>query len=179
MRRAGILSCRILYFERDAAGAYRRPRQYPQLAAASVSSHDLPPLKGYWQARDIDWRERIGLQPAVGQARQQREAEKAGLLSLLRRERLISEGSAGSSKDLREAVHRLIARSASAVVLIQLEDLIEAAEQMNLPGTTTEHPNWRRRLHRRVEDIFADLEIKRVLHAVRNERARSRVARDL
>ncbi len=44
------------------------------------------------------------------------------------------------------AVHRLLARSPALVVVAQLEDALGVVEQANLPGTTDEHPNWRRKL---------------------------------
>jgi 4-alpha-glucanotransferase len=34
-----------------------------------------------------------------------------------------------------------------------MEDALEAAEQVNLPGTVDEHPNWRRRLAVSLEDL--------------------------
>jgi len=40
---------------------------------------------------------------------------------------------------------KLLARSASQLALAPVEDLIGVMEQTNLPGTTNEHPNWRRR----------------------------------
>jgi 4-alpha-glucanotransferase len=178
MRRAGILSCRILYFERNRAGSFRSARQYPRLAAASIASHDLPPLRGYWEGRDIEWRASIGHEADAAGAHRTRQAEKAALLARLRREQLFADGSGSWSNTLHEAVHRFIARTASVLALIQLEDLVAAKEQMNLPGTTTEHPNWRRRLNRRVQDIFADPQVKRLLAGIRRER-RSRVARHL
>jgi 4-alpha-glucanotransferase len=37
-------------------------------------------------------------------------------------------------------------RAVSPLALIPLEDLLERREQVNVPGTVAEHPNWRRRL---------------------------------
>ena len=56
MRRAGLMSCRVLYFERAPDGAFLAPAAYPRQALVSVSTHDLPTLKGYWTGRDIRWR---------------------------------------------------------------------------------------------------------------------------
>ena len=47
MNRAGILSCRVLYFERTGSGGYTAPAAYPEAAVASVSTHDLATLKGW------------------------------------------------------------------------------------------------------------------------------------
>jgi (1->4)-alpha-D-glucan 1-alpha-D-glucosylmutase len=44
------------------------------------------------------------------------------------------------------ALHAYIARSPARVLVAQLEDVLGVLDQANLPGTTNEHPNWRRRL---------------------------------
>ncbi len=44
------------------------------------------------------------------------------------------------------AIHRFAAASASAVVLLQADDLAGETEAVNLPGTDRERPNWRRRV---------------------------------
>ena len=44
---AGILSYRLLWFERDAAGNFRAPGEYPARALAATTTHDLPTLAGF------------------------------------------------------------------------------------------------------------------------------------
>ena len=39
-----------------------------------------------------------------------------------------------------------IARSPARVLVVQPEDVLGVREQVNLPGTSSEHPNWRRKL---------------------------------
>ena len=39
-----------------------------------------------------------------------------------------------------------LARTPCRLVAVQAEDILGLEEQANLPGTTVEHPNWRRRL---------------------------------
>jgi 4-alpha-glucanotransferase len=53
------------------------------------------------------------------------------------------EGTASESVD---AMHHALAAVHSALVLLQIENLLEIELQPNLPGTTTEFPNWRQRL---------------------------------
>ena len=38
-------------------------------------------------------------------------------------------------------------------LVVQLEDIIGALDQTNLPGTTTQHPNWRRKLGLSLEQV--------------------------
>jgi 4-alpha-glucanotransferase len=40
---------------------------------------------------------------------------------------------------------RFVARTPAKLAVLPLEDVLGLQAQPNLPGTTTEHPNWRRR----------------------------------
>ena len=93
MAEANILSYRVLFFEREPeTGAFLPPSAYPELALAVVGSHDLPTLRGWWEGRDLDLKEQLGLFPEPGEAsrqRQTRERDRIQLLEALRRERLL------------------------------------------------------------------------------------------
>ena len=187
MAAAQILSYRVLAFERRPDGAFLPPGEYPPLAAAASATHDIATLKGYWLGRDLDWRRRLRLYPdaAVAAAETEGRAEdrgrllaalaQAGLLAPEATETALSPA-AGEPRfpaRLLEAILAFLGRAASRLLLVQLEDLIGEAEQANLPGTIEEHPNWRRRLPRPLEDILADPEFRRLLRLVARERAAS------
>ena len=77
MAAANILSYRVLFFEQDIeTGEFDPPESYPPLALAVVGSHDLPTLRGWWEGRDLDIKERLGLFPGAGEARRQRETRE-------------------------------------------------------------------------------------------------------
>lgn len=46
MAAARVFSCRVLYFEDD-------PQQYPRDAVAAAGTHDLPPLRLYWEKNGL------------------------------------------------------------------------------------------------------------------------------
>jgi len=52
---------------------------------------------------------------------------------------------AGATSAVADAAAGFLARAQSCLALLPLEDALGLDEQPNLPGTTTEHPNWRRR----------------------------------
>ncbi|RYF39641.1 MAG: 4-alpha-glucanotransferase, partial [Comamonadaceae bacterium] len=56
----GILGIRALWFQREGQ-AFMPPAAWPADAMATTSTHDLATVAGWWVARDIDWRERLGL----------------------------------------------------------------------------------------------------------------------
>jgi 4-alpha-glucanotransferase len=163
---AGMLSCRVLWFERDGE-RFRRPDEYPRAALASVSTHDLPTVKGYLAGTDIDWRADIGGHDAATrqEAMAARDSDKAALEKTLARAGMGDEPVA-------VALHRFLAASTAALALVQMEDLAGALEQPNLPGTLDEHPNWRRRLDQPVEDMFASPLARDILAAMREHRPR-------
>src|SRR5207253_9907985 len=51
----GILSSKVLYFERDRRG-FKPAIDYPPLALATANTHDMATLAGWWNEPDIDLR---------------------------------------------------------------------------------------------------------------------------
>lgn len=163
---AQILSYRVFYFERQWDGSWKPPSSYPPASLAVVTTHDLPTLAGYWMGEDI--RVRAGLKllsdpQAQSRAWDERQAEKARILSALKGEGLLPEGvtedpaSAPTlSPDLCRAIYSYLARTPSWIVLVSLDDLIGEVQQANVPGTVDQHPNWSRKLTVNLEDIFRD-----------------------
>ncbi|MDQ3126297.1 MAG: 4-alpha-glucanotransferase, partial [Pseudomonadota bacterium] len=54
---------------------------------------------------------------------------------------------------LSAAAHAFLARSPSALAMAQLDDLTDEADPVNVPTTSDEHPNWRRRLSVTLEEM--------------------------
>jgi 4-alpha-glucanotransferase len=173
MEGAGLLSCRVLYFERDVDQAFLPPEHYPEAALSSVSTHDLPTLKGFWTYRDIAWRELLEMLPgadAAASAREERSRDRVLLLRALERARLLPAGLDPERppdelpEELILAVHRFLARAPCRLLMVQLEDALGEGEQPNLPGSSEGHPNWRRRSRLGVE-AFADDPLVRAIAA--------------
>jgi 4-alpha-glucanotransferase len=168
----GILSYRLFYFARDwSTGAFLRPDQHPREALVAIGTHDLPPLAGFWRGADIDERERLGLYPDEGAGERERwyrgEA-RARMAEALRAEGFAAEP--GDEFPPAEAVHRFVARSAGRLMLVSFEDMLGLTESVNVPGTTSECPNWRRKLPASVAELLADERSARVVAALREER---------
>jgi len=165
LNEAGILSSRVLYFERQNDG-YKPPRDYPVHAAVSVSTHDLATLAGFWEGLDLAAKASLGLFKAPeeeSKAWSARTHDKRQLLYALAGEGLLPAGIDPEAADrlawtteLTAAVHAYLARSPSALFMVQLDDLAGQRHQANLPGSIGEYPNWRRRLPRPLEELLAD-----------------------
>jgi 4-alpha-glucanotransferase len=157
MADANILSYRVLFFEQDGAtGGFLPPSAYPRQALAVAGSHDLPTLRGWWEGRDLDLKERLGLFPDPENAASQREArerDRIQLLAALRREGLLREDEEPHAGGLSRAVHAWLARTPSMLAMAQIDDLTGEADPVNVPATSTEHPNWRRRQQMTLEEL--------------------------
>ncbi|WP_426153961.1 4-alpha-glucanotransferase [Pseudomonas sp. DC3000-4b1] len=154
-----ILGMRVLLFEQHHTGAFKPLLDYPDNALATTSTHDLPPLKGWWRANEIDWTRRLELIDAQTeeQWRQTRVHEKNGLEHILRQdpENFSDEQRAEDLADrVIDASVRFLGHTRAPLVLLPLEDALGVVEQPNLPGTVDEHPNWRRRLSPDAADLL-------------------------
>ena len=58
------------------------------------------------------------------------------------------------------AAHAFLASTPSMLALLQVDDLSGEREPVNLPATSTEHPNWRRRQALTLEELAASPEWK-------------------
>jgi glycogen debranching enzyme GlgX/4-alpha-glucanotransferase len=178
MEARGLLSYRVLWFERDGE-AFRPPSAYPSLAAACVSTHDLPTLAGWWIGADIAERVVLGLSDAAEAAAAQaaRRREKDSVLAALAAQGLIASASAYDpaaplAPALAGAIHAFISATACLLDLVQADDLAGETVAVNLPGTDAERPNWRRRIAVESGALWSTPISAAVLEAVR-ERSRT------
>jgi 4-alpha-glucanotransferase len=157
MAQANVLSYRVLFFEQDSeSGAFRPPAAYPRLSLAVSGNHDLPTFSGWWAMTDIELKQRLGLYPAPDEAAHQRSRrgrDKERLVEALRREGLIKDEQEPQLDDLVRAAHRFLGRCRSLLAMVQLDDLTGELDQVNVPATSYQHPNWRRRLSLCLEDL--------------------------
>ncbi len=152
MTAAGLLSYRVVWFERWESGLFKAAKTYPKAALATVSTHDLATIRGFLSGRDIDWRETVGQLDAAAatSARRERPKDIKKLCDALVHEKLL-DGKGPEAVVI--ALHRFLARTPAALAMVQLEDLEGAVEQPNLPGTIDEHPNWRRRMQGSLDEL--------------------------
>lgn len=132
------LSCRLLWFEREP------PREYPELAMASVTTHDLPTIAGLWSGADEAAERAIGL--TVGDEMQRLREHLHGLLDV---------SDAAAMDDVIEGAYRRLAEAPSRIVTATLEDAQAVAERPNMPGTIDQWPNWSLALPQDIETMIA------------------------
>ncbi len=174
---AAIYSYRVLMFEKNEDGSFRRPADYPRRALATVSTHDLPPLYSFWSGSDIRLRDQLGLYPDEETGRQMnaaRSRDRSAVIEALRTNGIDVADAAALTPDLAVAIHRFLARSESAVVMVQPEDWLGMTTPVNIPGTmSSAYPNWSRKLNESVDDMFDHPTARRVFSAMNTERGRA------
>jgi 4-alpha-glucanotransferase len=142
LRRRGSLSYRLLWFEGS------DPARWPRDAIAAVGTHDLPTVAGIWTLREPEQR-----------------------LHHLR-EKLVSITHLPDTTapiDVAVSAYTALARGRPRIVLASLEDALGVTERPNVPGTTTEFPNWRLALPSSVEEIERSDGVNRIGDAMKAE----------
>lgn len=182
LARFGILSYRLLYFEKNKDGSFRRHEEYPRQALVSSTTHDLPTLAGFWVGADIDARHAAGTisETEFGQQVANRASEKQKMLDLLFAQELLDPGLPRQQDaypeltgPLHNAVVGFLAMTPSELLAINQEDLTKELNQQNLPGTTWQYPNWGRKMRFTVEELNSHAEARGYAAMLRNWVARS------
>jgi 4-alpha-glucanotransferase len=164
MERYGMLSYKLFYFEKVDGGMPRPPAGYARQALVSSTTHDLPTLAGFWAARDIDARLEAGVLSADLHVRQRQEriTEKRLMLEALIREGFLPPDfplHAAHWTELTGELHNAIigwlVSTPSLLMLLNQEDLTKEADQQNVPGTTWQYPNWKRKMRYTIEDLHS------------------------
>lgn len=145
---SGILSSRVMLFERDPNGGFLPPATYARQALASFTTHDLPTLRGWRSGLDIDMRNCFFDAPNPEAAHIIREHEARALNEALEDESLLPANL--NTSRMHHAVLRFMARTPALLLTIQAEDIVNEAHQPNLPGPDHGYPNWRRRMEESV-----------------------------
>jgi 4-alpha-glucanotransferase len=135
LRATRVLSYRLLWFEQDP------PAEYPELALAAVTTHDLPTIAGLWSGADLQAQEQLGLEP-----------NREGASKI--RERLRSMASLSDKTPIEEVITRayeLLAQAPSVIVTATLEDALAQEERPNMPGKPED--SWCRALPESLEQL--------------------------
>ncbi len=97
----------------------------------------------------------------------ERAREKQKMLDALIQLKLLPDGFPRNASDVPElngelhnAIVGFLASTPSKLMVLNQEDLLKETEQQNLPGTTSEYPNWRRKMRCTVEELWTSAEVE-------------------
>ena len=131
----GLWSYQVMLFEREQGGGFRHPTHYRADALTTFNTHDLPTFAGWMSGHDLRTKHALNIDP--GEHDDARSHSRRMLTEAVR--------AIGSGEDF-AGVAAFLAQTPSRLVMVALEDVLGLEDQVNIPGTTSEHPNWRRRL---------------------------------
>jgi 4-alpha-glucanotransferase len=146
MSKRNMLSYRVMWFERAP------PSSYPRLSLATVTNHDLPTIAGVWTGADVEEQQRV-----LGSS----NVDGANAI----RERLRKLASCPDDTPVEEVIERayaLLADAPNMVKIATLEDALAVRRRPNMPGTTTERPNWSLPLPLSIEALERDPLVTRI-----------------
>lgn len=177
---SGIYSNLLFYFEKASPDSYRAPQHYNPRSLAMLANHDVPTLAAWWDGSDLLLRRSLNLiadETRMSHEISHRQAEKKQILQLLESQWLLPADRFGPDqleKDmditLAAALMRCIARSSAMMVSVQLEDLILLKLPVNIPGTSDEYKNWRRKMPDNLLTIMDTESVRPMLESLRVER---------
>ncbi len=170
----GVLGMQVLWFEREDDGSFVPPARWRRQAAAMTGTHDLATVAGWWRGRDIDWNAKLGRgDGSEAESRAERAADRKQLWQAFRASGAASGGAQPAPDDagpVADAALAHVGSTPSELAVIPLEDIAGLVEQPNLPGTTDQHPNWRRRMPSATADLLAEPAVARRLRLLDESR---------
>jgi 4-alpha-glucanotransferase len=141
----GVWSYQVMLFERTDDGAFAAPESYRPNALVTFATHDLPTFAGWRAHRDLDVKRALNIEP--GESEEDRDRSLEAL-----RQALVRHGFTDTDFP---SVASYLADTPSRLLVISMEDLLGVNEQVNVPGTVDEHPNWRRPVPVLLEELAA------------------------
>ncbi|CAG8998317.1 MAG: 4-alpha-glucanotransferase [Candidatus Celerinatantimonas neptuna] len=164
----GIHSYRIFFFSQAPDGGYISPQYYPEQALAALTTHDMATLKGFWHCEDLKLGQQLGLYPDPIHLKKLFDGRlycKQRILDSLHGHHSIPQWIGHDAawvpmdQTLSYGMQTHMARGNSALLSLQLEDWLDMEQPVNIPGTSQEYPNWRRKLNQTLEQMFSDPQI--------------------
>jgi len=154
-------------------------REVPDTAVASLNTHDMPPFAAYWTGLDIDDRRALGLLDDRGAEKEleSRAELRRILVDLWRRHGVLGDETSQKTMNTEAALQAclaMLADSDAPILLVNLEDLWLETRPQNVPGTSTERPNWRRLARFSFEEFAQSPAVLDILHRINHARRKSK-----
>ncbi len=177
---SNIFTNKLFYFEKSENGDFKAPGAYESHSLAMLTNHDVPTLASWWVGSDLELRQRLHLlEEGVDYSvvLNQRQLEKRRLLRWLLSMNLIEHDvveqfmNSPMTRELAAAILHGVSQCSSQLFVAQLEDLELLEDPVNVPGTSTEYPNWQRKLVVPLEELMGDSQVQALLQVIAAERS--------
>lgn len=176
MRGAGGLSFRLFCYEKN-GDRLKTPDQYDRSCLIMTGSHDMPTLSAVWSGADLKLMHRLDLisDERLNSDLNKRAYERKIYLEALSTQGLYVEWEALTRFEetpewLVTGIYDYLARSNGMIMLMRLEDVLFQEDQVNVPGTYLEYPNWRFKLPVSLEELNTHPTLQHVLSLIHSHR---------
>lgn len=166
LKRFKMMSYRLFYFERNYPDpSFLPPDKYPEMAVCALTTHDLPTITGYWKARDLEVKKKIGQFKDENKYKEkitERERDRKLIIEALKSKGFISADYADKdiipemNTELCLAIYRYLASTPCKLILVSLDDIIGTVDQQNMPGTIDSYPNWIQKIPLSLKMLISD-----------------------
>jgi 4-alpha-glucanotransferase len=138
-----ILGTMMLWFANRPDGTPLPPARWRRACMATVGTHDVPPVAGFVTGDQVTVRARLGLltKPLERERAESRltlDRWRAALVA----EGLLPPGPTPGPAEFTVALYGFLGRTPSLLAGVSLADAVGDVRTQNIPGTSTEYPNW-------------------------------------
>jgi 4-alpha-glucanotransferase len=156
----GILGTEVLWFAAAPDGGPLPPGDWRRRCMATVGTHDVPTVAGFWTGDQVTVRAGLGLLTRPQEEERDRSAATVSSWSAaLAAAGLVPPGGPRSVAEFTVGLYGYLARTPALLVGVSLADAVGDTRSQNIPGTVDEYPNWRVPLcdHEGVPVLLEDL----------------------
>jgi 4-alpha-glucanotransferase len=181
MQAQNIFCFRIFRYEKR-FDTYLTPFEYEKNCVVVTGTHDMSPFPSFWRGTDLKFLEKFAgwNEEKIRFESDERATERKEIILALAKQGIFFADTVQEDfpvlqgKELPAqtvpAVYRFLSDSNSKILLVQLEDVFGQEYQMNIPGTTSEYPNWRYKLEIKLEDFQKQPSFEKVFQSVHEKR---------
>jgi len=138
-----VLGTMMLWFAQQGDGTPLPAAQWRRDVMATVGTHDVPTVAGFLTGDQVAERARLGLLTVPEQDERDRAGQViAAWLDALEAAGLLAPGQRGQLDAVTVALYAFLARTPALLISVSLADAVGEIRSQNIPGTSTEYPNW-------------------------------------
>ncbi len=139
----GALGTQMLWFERGWSNEPLAPQWWRRNSLVTVSTHDLPPAAAFLSGSQVTDRLALGL---LTRSEAEERAEASQLvddwIGALVEQGLLPAGQRPTADAFTAALYGYLALTPARLIGVNLAEAAGETRSQNMPGTSTEYPNW-------------------------------------
>lgn len=178
IRTAQALSFKIAHYQQY-DGTLLMPQQYDYLSLIATGTHDMASYTAFW--KEVDLELALALKTVTEEQYHQhkvnRQRDKTAFVDAFYQQCLPMPERSELDISIQSVpewfmgnTYLFLSRSHCMIMLVRLEDLLGQEQQINLPGTYLEYPNWRYKLPLKIEELLNNVSVQTICRMIKLER---------